>query len=188
MSRAGSIESGFVSSGDRIRERFEGVRARGEGFDPSRIGPGVRVSAISGALLAILMLFTWFGGESAWQLRLVDLLLLVAALGAIGLALAAALGREPGGPLTAGLGLTVVGAVALGIMLTLVLESTGGTVPLVLSLLAAGGLLYGGLTALTGGGGGAPPRAARPGAVQGAGEGTVGGGEPGAGESETDRA
>lgn len=141
---------------DRIRARIEQVRAeapgrsalRGRGHGLRRTGAGVRVGAVSGVLLLVLMLFPWLGGASAWQLRLVDLLLLVIALAAVALVAVPALGRGAWDPDGTALALTVLGAVAVGVMLTLVLESTGGTVPLVLALFAAAGILGGGLAAL----------------------------------------
>ncbi len=98
------------------------------------------------------MLFDWFGGRNAWQLRLMDVVLLAIAVFAVGLAVTGAVGRGRGEFEAAGLALTVAGGIAVGTMLTLVLESSGGTVPLVLSLLAALGILGGGLVELRGAG------------------------------------
>ncbi len=122
-------------------------RTRG-GSQLSRLEPSLVLSAASALLLLILMLFDWFLGGSAWQLKWVDLLLLALAALAIAAAVGRALNREAVQLDAAGLVLTVAGAVALGTMLTLVLESSGGTVPLVLSLVAAGGILGGGLLTL----------------------------------------
>jgi hypothetical protein len=116
------------------------------------LGPGERLAAISGVALALLMLFDWFGGSNAWQLKWTDLLLVAIAVLAVAVALAGGTGRQPAEAEAAPLALTVAGAVALGVMVTLVAESTGGTVPLVLSLAAAAGILCGGLLALTGAG------------------------------------
>jgi hypothetical protein len=171
---------------DRVRERLQDARERldraragagrgggvgaGRGFDPARVGAGERVAAISGLALLALMLLDWFGGRSAWQLKWIDLVLSAIALLAIALALTQAIDREQVPRDTAGIGLTVAGGVTVGIMVALVFESTGGTVPLVLSLFAAGGMLYGGLLALRpptrsaalGGG----PRGERPGGAR----------------------
>lgn len=100
--------------------------------------------------LALLMLLDWFGGRSAWQLKWIDLLLLAIALFAVAVAVARATGRDAIAPAALAATLTVAGAVAVGMMLTLVAESTGGTVPLVLSLGAATGILGGGLLAVGG--------------------------------------
>jgi hypothetical protein len=108
---------------------------------------------VSGVALALLMLLDWFGGRNAWQLKWTDLLLLAIAVFAVAVALLRGAGREYGGPVAApALALTVAGAVAVGVMLTLTAESTGGTVPLVLSLAAAAGILCGGLLSVGGAG------------------------------------
>lgn len=145
-----------MAGDDRIRARIDQVRSesrRGRSSSGARHGigrvrPGSRVAAVSGVLLVVLMLFPWLGGASAWQLRLIDLVLLAIALAAVAVAVVEALGRAAWAPRAAALTVAVLGAVAVGAMLTLVLESTGGTVPLVLSLLAAAGILGGGLAAL----------------------------------------
>ena len=159
---------------DRVRERLQDARERldraragggrgggvraGRGFDPARVGAGERVAAVSALALLLLMLLDWFGGRSAWQLKWIDLVLFAIALLAIALAFTQAIDREQVARDTAGIGLTVAGGVTVGIMVTLVFESTGGTVPLVLSLFASGGMLYGGLLALR-----EPGRSATPG-------------------------
>ena len=139
-------------------DRFRGGTARGRGAPasgggrpgPSLAGgttaPGERLAAISGVALVLFMLFDWFGGSNAWQLKLVDLVLFAIAVLAVGVAVLGATGR--GQFEAAGLVLTVAGGVAVGTMLTLVLESSGGTVPLVLGLLATVGILGGGLVEL----------------------------------------
>ncbi len=110
----------------------------------------------------ILMFFGWFVSGSAWEtLSRLDLVLLLVALIAIGIPLAYALDRGPARPEAASLALTVAGGIAFGIMLALVLESTGGTFPLVLSLLATGAILLGGATGLTGGASGPSPASDR---------------------------
>ena len=144
-----------MSSVDRVRQRLQGSgvptgrrRAGDEddgGFQLDRPEPGLAVSAVSALFLLVLMLFDWFLGGSAWQLKWVDLLLFALAALAIAAAVARAVNRDPLPLETAGLLLLIAGAVAVGAMLTLVLESSGGTVPLVLSLVAAGGILAGGL-------------------------------------------
>jgi len=115
------------------------------------------------------MLFDWFLGGSAWQLKWVDLLLFVLAALAVAVAVIRAVNREALPLEAAGLLLLLAGAVAVGAMLTLVLESSGGTVPLILSLVAAGGILGGGLLTVRspaldgrsdGGSGGRPSSAA----------------------------
>lgn len=110
--------------------------------------PGLVVSAASALALLLLMLFDWFLGGSAWQLKWVDLLLFGLAAVTVAAAVAQAVRPEELPGQAAGLLLTLTGAIAVGVMLTLVLESTGGTVWLVLSLLVSGGILAGGLLAL----------------------------------------
>lgn len=144
---------------DRVRERVQGPRDRVErtgadggatagGFDLARVGSGERFAAASALALLLLMLFDWFRGMSAWQLKWVDLMLFGIAVLTVALAVSEAMGRQQVRRDTAALLLLILGAVAAGAMLVLVLESTGGTVPLVASLLAAGGILYGGLLGL----------------------------------------
>jgi hypothetical protein len=103
---------------------------------------------MSAVLLLLLMLGDWFLGGSAWQLKWVDLLLFGLAALTTATAVAHALRRDDFPRDAAGLVLTLTGAVAVGVMLTLVLESSGGTVWLVLSLVAAIGILVGGLVTL----------------------------------------
>jgi hypothetical protein len=125
------------------------------------VEPGTAVAAVSAALLVLLMLGDWFLGGSAWQLKWVDLLLFGLAALTIAAAVAHALRRDDLPREAAGLVLTLTGGVAVGVMLTLVLESTGGTVWLVLSLVAAIGVLVGGLVTLAPAlslGGAGPPR------------------------------
>ncbi len=166
-----------MASVDRVRERLQssgvltgrggarGASRTGGGFQLGRLEPGLGLSAGSALLLLVLMLFDWFLGGSAWQLKWVDLLLFGLAALAIAAGVGRAVNREALPAEAAGLLLTVAGAVAVGAMLTLVLESSGGTVPLVLSLLAAGGILGGGLLTIRSpsersDGGGAGPRSA----------------------------
>lgn len=169
-----------MSGADRVRGRIRGAQSGGAGgprrdggprtglASPVRaVGPGERLAAVSGAALVLLMLLDWFGGRNAWQLELTDLVLVAIAAFAVAVAVARGAGREPFGPAATGPALTVAGGVAVGAMLTLVLESSGGTVPLVLSLVAAGGILGGGLLAIRAAGGAAgPPAEVRPSAVQ----------------------
>jgi hypothetical protein len=149
-----------MATGDRARDRLgeagerlralerRGVGGRGgPGLDPGRAGVGERVAAASAVALVLMMFFDWLGGRGGWQFKYVDLLLFLIAILAIALVTARAAGRGPILPEAEGLALTVGGGVALGIMLTLVLESTGGTVFLVLGLAAAAGILYGGIAA-----------------------------------------
>ena len=155
-----------MEGADRLRERTRDARAgrafgrpaggsrSGAGLSAAAVSPGERMAAASGVALALLMLLDWFGGRNAWQLGFVDVLLLAIA----GFAVGAAAVRATGGGGSArggapGLALTVAGAVGVGVMLTLVIESTGGTVPLVLSLVATIGILGGGVLVLRDGGG-----------------------------------
>jgi hypothetical protein len=167
---------------DRVRERLKDARDRidqaragrgrgggvraGQGFDPARVGAGERVAAISALALLLLMLLDWFNGRSAWQLKWIDLVLFAIAVVAVALAVSQAIDREQVAREVSGIGLTVAGSVTVGIMVALVFESTGGTVPLVLSLFAAGGMLYGGLLAIRprarSVAPGGPPRGERP--------------------------
>lgn len=124
-----------------------GGRRPGPALAGGTIAPGERLAAISGVALVLFMLFDWFGGSNAWQLKLMDLVLFAIAVVAVGVAVLGATGR--GRFEAAGLALTVAGGVAVGTMLTLVLESSGGTVPLVLGLLATVGILGGGLVELS---------------------------------------
>ena len=134
---------------------------------------GERLAAVSAIALLVLMLLDWFGGRSAWQLRLADVMLLGVALFAVAIAAAGAAGRRPLAAERAAAALTVAGGLATGAIATLVLESSGGTIALVLSLAAACGVLAGGLMGRQGGGAGpsasggtgrgVPPAASHPG-------------------------
>jgi hypothetical protein len=151
------------SGGSPARERRPRGTRSGGGVDLGGVEPGTAVAAVSAVLLLLLMLGDWFLGGSAWQLKWVDLLLLGLAGLTLAAAVAHALRRDDFPRDAAGLVLTLTGGLAVGVMLTLVLESTGGTVWLVLSLVAAIGMLVGGLVTLgpalsLGGTGGPRPR------------------------------
>lgn len=138
-----------MAGADRFRERAGDAPGRGASVSVASVPFGERVAAVSGGALIVLMLLDWFGGRNAWQLKFVDFLLLAIAILALGLAVSRAVGQGgPAGTGLSGLVLTIAGGVAVGMMLTLVLESSGGTVPLVLSLLATVGILGGGLLAM----------------------------------------
>lgn len=137
-----------VRAGGESRRVGAGGRAAGPPRQASSAGPGERVAAASGVALALLMLLDWFGGRNAWQLELMDLVLLGIAVFAVAVAVTGGAGGGTADRSPLALGLTVAGGVAVGAMLTLVVESSGGTVPLVASLGAAAGILVGGLLAM----------------------------------------
>jgi hypothetical protein len=143
--------------------------------DTSRVSFGEMVAAASAIALFIFMFLPWYGvdvnvsGFSAsesvngWEaLSLIDILLFLAVLVAVGAAVARATGNVPQN-LPAPLGTIVMAAGALAVLLILfrILDIPAGDVPdavedsvdlgrkigVFLSLIAAGGIAFGGYTA-----------------------------------------
>ncbi len=128
-------------------------------MDTSKITFGELVAVASGLVLLIALFLDWFEGASAWQaLNLVDFLLALMALVAMGVALSGAAGVELGLPRAI---IAALGAVALVIALTFLFEADDRGLGLFLAVLAAGGLTYGGYAALSEGA--RRPAAAAPG-------------------------
>ena len=126
----------------RVGPTVGGERKR---LDTSKITSGELVALASGLVLLIALFLNWFEAASAWQaLNLVDFLLALMALVAMGVALSGAAGVELGVPRAS---IAALGAVALVIVLTFLLEADGRGFGLFLAVLAAAGLTYGGLAA-----------------------------------------
>lgn len=138
------------------------------------------VAAASGIALFLFMFFDWFGikdvpgGASAWEsFSFIDILLFLAAAVAVGMALARAAGAMPAN-LPAPPGQIVAGAGALAVLLILfrlivtpdfnadafgVDVDTTRKIGAFLGLFAAGGIAFGGYTALNERASGAAPGA-----------------------------
>ena len=126
----------------RVGRTVGGERKR---LDSSKITFGELVALASGLVLLIALFLNWFEAASAWQaLNVVDFLLALMALVAMGVALSGAAGVELGLPRVS---IAALGAVALVIVLTFLLEADARGFGLFLAVLAAGGLTYGGYTA-----------------------------------------
>jgi hypothetical protein len=116
-------------------------------MDLKSLSMGERIAAASGAVLFLLLFTDWLEDGNAWEsLAFADILLALLALVAVALPLARAVGAEP--PLRPSNReiLTRAGFVALLVIATLILEKDDKGVGIFLSLLVAGGLLYGGMT------------------------------------------
>lgn len=114
-------------------------------MDTSKIGFGQMVAAVSGLILFVALFLSWFAGQSAWELyNLVDIWLALSALGAIVIVLAPATRADLGVP--TGLS-TILGAVALVIILSYLFEFSDRGIGLFLALLAALGIAFGGARA-----------------------------------------
>ena len=175
-------------------------------MDTSRISFGEMVAGVSGLALFIFMFLPWYGASvdfegvgsvsesaNAWEaLSFIDILLLIVALLAIGLAVARAMGAVPANlPAPPGTIVAAAGALAVLLVLFRILSIPGPDVEVdgvdfsrkigvFLALLAAAGVAFGGWTAMNERASGqAPP------------DGTVGGtaggpgGTPGAGPGGT---
>ena len=169
------------------------------GVDTSKVSFGEMVAGVAGAVLLIDLWLPWYGIEAegggfdlnvgninAWEsFGLIDLLLFIVALLAIGLAVARATGSMPAN-LPAPPGMIVAGAGALAALLVLFRllavpdpSETGDAVDLsrkigaFIGLIASGAVAFGGWTAMNerASGVGSPP-AAGPGPGTGAGPGT----------------
>lgn len=145
-------------------------------MDTSRISFGEMVAGIAAAALFVFMLFPWYGASTqvrggkingatanAWQaFTIIDLLLFLVVAVTIGLVLARAAGAIPAS-LPAPAGLIVAGAGALAVLLILfrLINTPGEDVigfgaqvevgrkfGIILSLIAAGALTFGGYTAM----------------------------------------
>ena len=156
-------------------------------MDASRLSFGETVAAASGVLLLFTMfVFDWFGyddvpgGANAWEwMSFLDIVLFICGLVAIALAVMRAGGSMPQLPWPPGLIVAGAGALALLIVLfRLVFPGDGpldeiaaglGVEPdstrkfgVFLGLLAAGGMAYGGYTAMNERASGAAPGAGTP--------------------------
>ena len=150
-------------------------------MDTSRISFGEMVAAASGLALIVVMFLPWYGAEfegvsdsaSAWEtMSFIDILLLIAALLAVAVAVARAAGMMPA-DLPAPPGQIVAGAGAIAVLLVLfrlldIPEPEGADIlgdqvdfsrkiGAFLGLIAAGGIAYGGYTAMNERASGAAP-------------------------------
>lgn len=115
-------------------------------MDLRRVSLGERIAAGSAILLFVSLFVDWFEERSAWELfAVVDVLLALLAFSAVTLPLARAAGaRLPTRPSPRSL-LAQVGVVALTTTLAFLLEGSEPGSGIWLCLLAALGILYGGL-------------------------------------------
>jgi hypothetical protein len=154
-----------------VAPRYRVNRNTEVGVDTSKLSFGEMIAGVSGALLIIFMLILdWWGydgisgGASAFQwLSFLDIVLFLIGLIAVGLAVARATGSMPDLPQPPGLIVAAAGALAVLIILFRILipgdgpaPDTGGLVELdatrkigaFLGLIAAGGITFGGWTAM----------------------------------------
>lgn len=145
-------------------------------MDTSRISFGEMVAGASGFALFIVMFFPWYGVSvkgggadisgpdfSAWEsFSFIDILLFLAAAVAVGLTIARAAGAMPTGlPQPPGLIVAVVGVVAVLLILFRLISTPGDDfsgfgvsadidrkIGAFLGLLCAGGIAFGGWTAM----------------------------------------
>jgi hypothetical protein len=135
-------------------------------MDFARISFGEMIAAVSGFLLILFMFLPWFGysanigsvNRNFWEVSdILDILLLLVGLIAIGVALARAAGAMPAN-LPAPVGTIVLGAGALAVLIVLfrlLVPPDGGVdeidvgrkIGVFLGLLAAAGVAFGGYTA-----------------------------------------
>jgi hypothetical protein len=109
-------------------------------MDFSRLGTGERLAGASGILLFIFMFFDWYGvkgvpgGVSAWQaFSFIDIILLITAICAVGLALIAATQSEMGLPVAASTIVAGIGILAVVLVLIKLIDPPGsGSVTTVL--------------------------------------------------------
>ena len=153
-------------------------------MDTSRISFGEMVAGASAVALLIFMFFPWYGvstevpgfeasvNANAWEaFGLIDILLFLVILLTLGLVAARATGNMPTGlPAPPGLIIAVAGAVALVLIVIRIINIPGPEVDvegvdfgrkigIFLGLIAAGGITFGGYTAInerSGGTGAAP--------------------------------
>lgn len=144
-------------------------------MDTSRISFGEMIAGASGVALFIFMLLPWYGvsadvkgigslgsvNVNAWEsFSFIDLLLFLAAAVAVGMAVARAMGAMPSG-LPAPPGMIVAGAGGLAVLLILfrilntpgedlsgIGVNVGRKIGIFLGLIAAGGITFGGWTAM----------------------------------------
>jgi hypothetical protein len=152
--------------------------ASGVDFDRDRIGPGELIAGISGLVLLISLWFKWYGVKisgggilkgfepsiTAWQaFDFVDILLFLIALLAIGVAVMRGLNRMPDMPYPPATVVAAAGGLALVLVLFRAIVTpidTGGVdgidvtrkFGLLIGLLSAAGVAYGGWRAMQDGG------------------------------------
>jgi len=115
--------------------------------DLKSLSLGERIAAVSGAALFLFMFVPWLEGRTAWELfSLLHVLLALVALTAVALPLIKA--TAPDSPLRVSIGtvLSRAGLVALTITATFLIEGADRNVGIFLAVLAAAGILYGGMT------------------------------------------
>jgi hypothetical protein len=141
--------------------------------DPSRISFGEMIAAVSGLVLFIVMFLPWYGVSAnigfgsftanAWEsFDFIDIVLFLVALLAVGMAVARAAGAMPSNlPAPPGQIVAAGGALAVLLILYRLIDTPGGEADVLdvgveisrkagvfLGLLAAGGVTFGGYTAM----------------------------------------
>ncbi|HEV2772307.1 MAG TPA: hypothetical protein VGV57_05695 [Thermoleophilaceae bacterium] len=115
-------------------------------MDLRRVSLGERIAAGSGILVFVSLFVDWFEERSAWELfAVVHVLLALLAFSAVALPVARAAGTRFPTPSAPRSLLAQVGVVALTITLSFLLEGSEPGTGIWLCLLAALGILYGGL-------------------------------------------
>jgi hypothetical protein len=157
-------------------------------MDPTRASRGELIAGVSGLLLFVFMFLPWYGGEAtvslpgggdisasvsdnAWEaFSFIDLIFFVAAVIAVAMAIARAVGAMPADlPAPAGLIAAIAGTVAVILILYRLIDTPGVEVSgpsvdfdispkigIFLSLIAAAGITFGGYTAMNEGADEAP--------------------------------
>lgn len=115
-------------------------------MDLRRVSLGERIAAGSGILVFVSLFLDWFEERSAWELfAVVHVLLALLAFSAVALPVARAAGTRLPAPSSPRSPLAQVGVVALTITLAFVLEGSEPGAGIWLCILAALGILSGGL-------------------------------------------
>jgi hypothetical protein len=151
-------------------------------MDPTRASSGELIAGVSGLLLFVFMFRPWYGGQAtvslpgggnisasvsdnvnAWEaFSFIDWILFVAAVIAVAMAIARAVGAMPADPpVPAGLIVAIAGAVSAILILYRLIDTPGVEVSgssvdfdisrkigIFLSLIAAAGITFGGYTAM----------------------------------------
>jgi hypothetical protein len=161
-------------------------------METGRLGRGEMIAGISGVLLFIVMFFSWFGydiapgfsslseqlggpsvdtsvGFNAWEsFNVIDLILMLTVISAVGLAVAAATARTVALPVSAGAIVTGLGGLSTLLVLYRIIDPPGSAsrkIGVFLGLICAVGIALGGWLAMqeegsytpAPRGGGAPP-------------------------------
>lgn len=119
-------------------------------MDTGKLRQGELIAGIAGIALFVSLLLKWYDPATAWELfKVVDIVLAVIAVAAVGLPLSKAIGSPITLPVSHQQALAGLGALAFLIVLVFLLEGTSLGFGIFLALAATAAIVYGGWSGRT---------------------------------------